>query len=323
MGQPPACGGLSNPPPYMARTRAHLRCINLVMRYLKCALILYATAAVAANDKVTLDCKWTPRDLVQARITSAPAANPEREAKLKDMLRDAGCPAGQLQLQPVKGVNLPNVICTVPGETDSTILIGAHFDHVKHGLGIIDNWSGASLLPSLLESITSATRRHTFVLIGFTEEERGLIGSYFYAAQLSRQDLQKIAGMINLDSLGAGPSEVDNGVSDPSLVQLFIDVAGSVNLPFTFVDMIEYGTSDYKPFRERNVPALAIHSITQQNLKLLHSTHDNMEAIRMDDYYQTYRLLAVYLSYLDALLYVKPRPETTPHRPPLRQSTDR
>jgi Zn-dependent M28 family amino/carboxypeptidase len=226
---------------------------------------------------------------------------------LKTCFSDAGCSAGDLELQPVKHANVPNIICTVRGATESVILVGAHFDHVAHGLGVIDNWTGASLLPSLAETVRSLNRRHTFVFVGFTDEERGLVGSYFYVSQLDGEALSRIVAMINFDSVGAGPTEVEHSTGDANLLQKLGNVAGSTKLPLTFMDADQVGTSDFLAFRSKGVPTLLFHSLTQETLKLLHRSADNYQALKMDDYRDTYRLAAAFLAYLDVTLDVRPR----------------
>jgi hypothetical protein len=70
-----------------------------------------------------------------------------------------GVLGGKTIEQPIKGSKLPNVICTLPGQTDSVILVGANFDHAEVGDGVIDNWSGASMLPSLYQALNIEPRR--------------------------------------------------------------------------------------------------------------------------------------------------------------------
>jgi hypothetical protein len=50
------------------------------------------------------------------------------------------------------------------------------------------------------------------------------------------------------------------------------------------------------------VPALAIHSLTQETFPILHTRRDQINAIHLDDYYDTYLLLRAYLAYLDQAL---------------------
>ena len=70
------------------------------------------------------------------------------------MFAEAGCDDGHISEQAVKGSKVPNVMCILPGTTDKVIVVGAHFDYVRAGDGVVDNWSGASLLPSIYEAIT-------------------------------------------------------------------------------------------------------------------------------------------------------------------------
>jgi len=158
--------------------------------------------------------------------------------------------------------------------------------------------------------VKSTPRRHTFVFIGFTEEELGVVGSNYYASQLNEADLQRIAGMINIDSVGAGPTEVENSIADKNLLARLQTVTATMHLPLAFVNVSELGFSDYAPFRSRHVPTVSFHSITQENLHLLHSPDDNRKALKTDHYYDTYQIVAVYLSYLDIMLDTASRPAT-------------
>jgi Zn-dependent M28 family amino/carboxypeptidase len=200
----------------------------------------------------------------------------------------------------------------VGGATDSAIVVGAHFDHSRQGLGVIDNWSGASLLPSLVESVRSSERRHTFVFAGFSQQGGGLIssflaGSYFYAGQLDKEHLSKIAALIDFDSIGAGPTKVEHSTADARLLQMALEMTAAMKLPLTSLDVRPAGYSDDLPFRSMHVPTLLFHSVTRESLKLLHSTADNYQALKMDDYYNTYRTAAIFLAYLDVTLDVRAR----------------
>ena len=47
---------------------------------------------------------------------------------------------------------------------------------------------------------------------------------------------------------------------------------------------------------------ITLHSITQGTLRILHSPRDQMSAVNFADYYNAYRLVALYLDYLDQKL---------------------
>ena len=112
-----------------------------------------------------------------SRVKQYKGNDQQREATLKQLFSDSGCGGTNLVEQKVKKSALPNVICTLPGSSGRVIIVGAHFDHVAEGDGVVDNWSGASLLPSLYEAVKTQPRKHTYIFIGFTDEEKGEVGS--------------------------------------------------------------------------------------------------------------------------------------------------
>ncbi len=108
--------------------------------------------------------------------------------------------------------------------------------------------------------------------------------------------------MINLDTLGLGQTMVWLSHSDPTLANLLAAVAKQMNIPLGAVNVERIGTADSEPFREKKIPAITVHSVTQSTFGILHSPADRLEAMRLDEYYQTYRLLMVYLAALDQKL---------------------
>jgi Zn-dependent M28 family amino/carboxypeptidase len=273
-------------------------------RRLKFALVALVLQLGSAASAQTVQFKPLPPETIQARLQKYAGNDQQREATLKQMFAEAGCQ--QLAEQPVKGSKLPNVICTLPGSTDRTIIVGAHFDHVPQGDGVVDNWSGASLLPSLYEAVKGESRKHTFIFIGFTDEEKGEIGSRFYARQMTKENVAATDAMVNMDTLGLAPTEIWASHSDRTLHGALLSVAKQLNLPVTGVNVEQVGSTDSEQFAARKIPSITIHSLTQEtwNARILHTSKDKIAAIRPDDYYQTYRLLSAYIAFLDEM----PRP---------------
>ena len=240
-----------------------------------------------------------PRSVVLERLRSAPKANSDRGALLAEMFRYGGCQPSE---QPVKGSHQSNVICVLPGKSDAVIVVGGHFDKAPHGDGIVDDWSGASLLPSLYQSLAKMQRNHTFVFIGFTEEETGLVGSRFYTKALEPDKRKHIAAMINLECLGVSTTKVWASHSDPQLLQLLIGVAQTLKFPLEGVDVEQVGTADSESFAHYKIPRTTIHSLTQDTLPILHSDRDTLKEINEDDYYQSYQLISAYLAVIDTHL---------------------
>lgn len=240
-------------------------------------------------------------DVVHQRLNLYKGNDASRSAVLHQLFIDAGCTQDHLVEQNFAASRQPNLICDLPGTTDQVIVVGAHFDHVDAGQGIVDNWSGASLLPSLLQGLRSLPRKHTYRFIGFTGEEKGLIGSGFYVRHLAPEEIAKIEGMLNLDTLGLGPAEVWASQSDPVLLNLLARVADATKLPVTAMNVDGFGESDEESFIARKVCTLTIHSVTPQTAHILHRPEDNAGAIHFADYYKTYQLLLAYLAALDTV----------------------
>lgn len=260
-------------------------------------LTLGTVDALAAQ---TLHFHLVDREVVQQRVTDVPLKNSDRKAKVEDLFRQAGC--SSISEQPVKGSRLPNAMCLLKGETDQVIIVGAHYDQISPAQGIIDNWSGASLLPSLYEAISNRPRRHSFLFIAFTDEEQGLVGSGYYADHMTREEITHTSAMVNLDTLGLTSTKVWVHHADYNLVLALSTVAHAMNLPLAEVDVERVGRADSDSFTYRKIPRITIHSVTRENLRVLHSSSDTVKELRFDDYYDTYHLLAAYLVYLDSTL---------------------
>src|SRR5260370_17910887 len=182
---------------------------------------------------------------------------------LKKMFAEAGCDDQHVSVQAVKGSRLPNVICLLPGSSDKTIIVGAHFDRVSEGDGVVDNWSGASLLPSLYEAVKSEPRRHTYIFIGFTDEEVGEVGSRFYVRQITEEQVFATEAMVNMDTLGLAPTEIWSSHSDKRLNGALGYVARQLNAPISGLNVEQDGSTDSEPFPARKIPSITIHPLTQ------------------------------------------------------------
>jgi hypothetical protein len=251
------------------------------------------------NGQITLSVLQPEK--IQARLDQYKGDDTKREVALRKMFLDAGCTEANLSEQRVPYRKQPNVICTLPSSGTETIVVGAHFDHAEVGQGIVDNWSGASLLPSLLESLKGVPRKHTFIFVGFTGEEDGELGSEFYVKELPAEGRARIAAMVNMDSLGLGPTLVWMNRSDPVLVKALNLSAQILKLPLAPMNVDGFGQSDEEPFIRKKICTVTVHSVTPATARVLHQAADNPSAIRFSDYYGSYRLLAGYLAMLDEL----------------------
>jgi hypothetical protein len=269
-------------------------------RYVAGALIAVIACFGCASAQ-GVDLRLLPRAVVESRLKSFSTKNGEREALIRKWFVESGCP--DISEQTVERKLPPNVICVLPGESHEVIVVGAHTDKVEgSGDGVVDNWTGAVLLPSLLYSLSAQRRHHTLIFIGFSAEEEGLVGSQFYVNHLTAEQRAHIEGMVNFDSLGLGPTEVWASHADKALLDALRSVAAASKLPVTTMNVDNLGTADSESFARYQIPRITLHSVTPQTWSILHSPLDKLAAIEMNDYYDSYKLIAEYLAYLDETL---------------------
>jgi putative aminopeptidase FrvX len=271
------------------------------MSRLLVALFTVLTVVFPATAQ-TINFRVHTQEEILDRLKLAAAQNEERQAALKKLFADESCAGDRLTDQAVKHEKLGNVICTLPGETPDTILVTAHYDKVKPGMGVTDNWSGASMLPSLLYGVDGAQRKHTFIFIGFTGEEDGLVGSEFYASHLTKEQRSHIRAVINMDTLGLGPTEVWTSRADPQLLKDLINVAVALHASVAGMNVDNAGSTDSESFAKYKIPRMTLHSLTQETFPILHSDKDQMSVIKPDDYYTSYKVISAFLVYLDGTL---------------------
>ena len=240
-------------------------------------------------------------DVVKARLERNPATNGERAAALHKMFEEAGCNGAMLADQAVEGARQPNVICTISGSTPSTIVVGAHIDFNEAGRGMVENWSGASLLPSLFEALRQTPRKHKFVFAGFADREKGRRGSIFYVKNLGAEKGQ-IKAMIDVEALALSTTKVQMDNSDKGLSQKMASMAKSLGFAIGGSDNNLVADSDGKTFSGAKIPVLSVHSIAGLDGRVPGTHEDNSTAVHMKEYYESYKLIAAYLAYLDESL---------------------
>jgi hypothetical protein len=260
--------------------------------------VVLAVAAVACAAEIKFDA--VSRTLVEKRFGEPPSKNAERAQALRTLFDEVHCSGDHFEEQRVHGSKLPNLICTLPAESDETILVTAHYDKVDTGgsNGAIDNWTSASLLPSLYQALALQPRKYKLVFIAFMGEETGLLGSKFYAEHLSKDEARRIRALVNVDSIGMTGTEVWVSRADKDLVKGAAMVAHALQLPLTGMNVDQVGDSDSHPFIQRKVPVIDFHSVTSENFHILHSGLDRRAAVNWDAYYESYRLIAGFVAWL-------------------------
>lgn len=255
-------------------------------------LILLLLAACLAQK-----LRFSPveKSIVLDRATNIPSEGQERLARLKQLFMESGCLT--VTEQSVPSSEMPNLICRYVGESDETVVVGANYAQVSP-----DNWAGASLLPSLYQSLASRKRRHTFVFVAFADQKRTSTGAQFFAGHMTNVEVKHTEAMIDLDSLGLSPTKFWAAHSDKDLVKALVVVMYALKLPASQVDIAKAGEADSEPFASRNIPRITLHSLTREAVILVHNQQDVGQKFRPNNYYDSYHLISGYLAYLDETL---------------------
>jgi Peptidase family M28 len=264
--------------------------------YLRVVLLVLCGVCLAQR------VQFTPaeKSRVLERMQDIPATNVERAARLKELFMQAGCNGSSLFEQRVEGAEAPNIVCRLGTDGANTVIVGGHYDRTSSPERPLDNWSGASLLPALYQSLRERKRSHSFLFVAFADNGNRPSGAESFARHLTRSELERAEAMINVDALGLSPTKVWTAHSDKDLVHALIVMVYALKLPASQIDIAAVGNTDADPFAARHIPQITIHSLTQQNVSTGASTQ-----FRPNNYYDTYRLLCGYLAYLDQSL--KPR----------------
>jgi hypothetical protein len=270
------------------------------------ALIFPVILLVLSGASQAQRVQFTPaeKSLVLERMKSIPETNEARAARLKELFSQAGCIGPALFEQKVEGSETPNIICRLGTGEGDTVVVGAHYDRISSPQRPLDNWSGASLLPSLYQSLRSRKRNHSFVFVAFADNGNNATGAEHFARKLTQSQVDHTDAMVNVDALGLSPTKVWSAHSDKELVHSLMVMVYALKLPASQIDIAAVGTTDSDSFAARHIPQITIHSLTQQNVATGATTQ-----FRPNNYYDTYRLLCGYLAYLDQVLKQKGRSE--------------
>lgn len=216
---------------------------------------------------------------------------------------------------------IANVVGVLEGEgplANETVVIGAHYDHLGYGPygsrkpgvkavhnGADDNATGTAAVMELARRFATREEKpaRRMVFIGFTGEERGLLGSNYYVGN-PLIPLKDTVAMINFDMIGnlrEGGLQlggVRTGKEFAALVEKVVD-AGSLKVNTS----IPMGGSDHAGFYRNGIPIVFFHTGLTD---LYHTPEDDFERINMDGVVQCIDFAE---RFVDAVVDMPTRPE--------------
>jgi len=177
-----------------------------------------------------------------------------------------------------KVITSHNIVGRIEGSKhpNQTVIYSAHWDHLGVGQpdakgdriynGAVDNATGTAALIELGRAFAKAPRpERSLVFLNVTAEEKGLLGSEYYAAK-PLYPLATTVGVINMDALDPhGPSRnftISGSAKLGLLDDLIADAQtfGMVYSPDPKPEAGHFFRSDHFSFAKRGVPAISFGS---------------------------------------------------------------
>lgn len=193
-----------------------------------------------------------------------------------------------------------NVVGYIDRGAELTVVIGAHHDHLGYGQnggslaekegqihnGADDNASGVASLIELARVIKKKKwryRHHNYVIVAFTAEELGLIGSKHFVR--NAEPLNRFNYMVNMDMVGhldsTSKTLIINGVGTSPVWEEKLDKIRYNKKKIAKIKTTEsgIGASDHTSFYLSGIPS--VHFFTGQH-QYYHKPSDDFEIVNLN-----------------------------------------
>jgi len=234
-----------------------------------------ATAVILFNTSTEADkLVFNPKD--KSEKLGIPVVYVNKEAAKKHLSDETATLNIKLNVNIVeKKRNGHNVIGYIDNASATTVIIGAHFDHLGYGEdgnsmmrtgeklihnGADDNASGTAALIELARILkASKAKNNNYLFIAFSGEEIGLFGSKYFTENATI-DLKSANYMINLDMVGRlndSTRALAVGGYGTSPQWATVINAQDKKIPFVIkIDSSGSGPSDHTSFYRKDIPVL-------------------------------------------------------------------
>ncbi len=187
-------------------------------------------------------------------------SNRERQSILQDILTEKGI---EYSIEPFSAksernnrvINGNNIVVTL-GSGESDFVIGAHYDRVDVGSGLVDNGCSAIILTRIIEALSNEELNHRIRIVFFDQEEVGLVGS---AQFIEQHKGDPIESMINLDVNAYGNTTLIGPSASTGINRLYrLAKTICVENDFEFLVFPEYGASDDISFQHAGIESISL-----------------------------------------------------------------
>jgi hypothetical protein len=233
-----------------------------------------------------------------------------------ELFRSAGCPAEHTFVSTLRGRERRTLYCSIPGRGEKTIVITASGERGSTAQHPAESWADFAMLPLLYRALAGEAHEHSYVFAAYNAAlssdavaERGL-------ERMRRISPNKIAAVINLTGLGLGSIAVWGAAADPNLRLDLLSVSKAAGQELRYVNLgrvphLSAASANWLPLNllkrgdPGRPPLIVIHSYSPEIPARGHADPD--AAIRIDRgaLAQNFRVVALYLAYLDQTLAIR------------------
>lgn len=206
-----------------------------------------------------------------------------------------------------------NVVGFIDNGAATTVVIGAHFDHLGYGEygnslyrgepaihnGADDNASGTAGVIELARELKNngVKEKNNFIFLNFSGEELGLVGSKYWVQHAS-YDTSKINYMVNMDMIGR--YDTSKGIEVSGL--------GTSPAAFQYIHTLSYdrlklkpgengtGPTDHTSFYQANIPVLNFFTGTHEDY---HKPSDDADKINYNGEAEVLQMIESIIMNLD------------------------
>jgi subtilisin-like proprotein convertase family protein len=207
---------------------------------------------------------------IPQRIYSRHASSPSNQLAAQYIYEKFQSFGLQVRYQTNNAHNV-NVIARKTGylHPEIKVLMGAHYDNIRPGIGPLDTMKGAddnaSGVAAVLESarlLATFNSKYTIEFIAFDEEEIGLLGAYGYADTCAHNPNEFVYGLINMDMIAwdgnnDGLIRIMTSPGCDYLADMLIRTYSMYNLNLTPIKAFNAAGSDHMAFWNNGIGAIS------------------------------------------------------------------
>ncbi|OQS07485.1 hypothetical protein THRCLA_00503 [Thraustotheca clavata] len=171
------------------------------------------------------------------------------------------------------------IIARLPGRSNSSVLLTAHFDSVMKSFGASDDGAGVAISLEVLRILLNdAAMEHSLIVFLDNGEESGLCGSKWFVEK-NLIEKYNIQTFVNLEGGGTGGRAILFRSTDDALSSLYVSVAPHPHMNSIGGSIISLlgSYTDYQTYKPAGIPGVDI--AFYEHRENYHTSNDNLEHI--------------------------------------------